>query len=83
MKGHERTVAQVSHYRDYHDYSRYDSDEDQGPYSRTSYDISWASDWSRWPSQPIRSPRYIVTCARIRAQPYINPIREAAIQFNH
>ena len=35
-------------------------------YSRISYDISWASDWSR--SRPIRSIRYIVTCARIRAQ---------------
>ena len=33
-----------------------------GPYSRTSYDISQASDWSRWPSRPIRSLRYIVTC---------------------
>ena len=40
----------------------------QGPYSRTSFDISWASDWSRWPSRPIRSPRYIVTCAIIRPQ---------------
>ena len=40
----------------------------QGPYSRTSYDISSASDWSRWPSRPIRSRRYIVTCTRIRAQ---------------
>ena len=39
------------------------------PYSRTSYDISLASDWSRWPSRPIRSLRYIVTCTRIRA-PY-------------
>ena len=39
----------------------------QGPYSRTSYDISWASDWSRWPSRPIRSLRYIITCTRIRA----------------
>ena len=38
-----------------------------GPYSRTSYDISQASDWSRWPSRPIRSLRYIVTCTRIRA----------------
>ena len=25
-----------------------------------------ASDWSRWPSRPIRSLRYIVTCTRIR-----------------
>ena len=33
-----------------------------GPCFRTSYDISWASDWSRLPSRPIRSPRYIVTC---------------------
>ena len=38
----------------------------QGPYSRTSYDISQVSDWSRWPSRPIRSLRYIVTCTRIR-----------------
>ena len=37
----------------------------QGPYSRTSYDISQVSDWSRWPSRPIRSLRYIVTCTRI------------------
>ena len=37
-----------------------------GPYSRTSYDISQVSDWSRWPSRPIRSLRYIVTCTRIR-----------------
>ena len=37
------------------------------PYSRTSYDISQASDWSRWPSRPIRSLRYIVTCTRILA----------------
>ena len=29
-----------------------------GPYSRTSYDI--------WPSRPIQSLRYIVTCTRIR-----------------
>ena len=36
------------------------------PYSRTSYDISHASDGSRWPSRPIRSLRYIVTCTRIR-----------------
>ena len=34
---------------------------DKGPYSRISYDLSWASDWSRWPSRPIRSLRYIVT----------------------
>ena len=34
-------------------------------YSRTSWDISYASDWSRWPSRPIRSLRYIATCARI------------------
>ena len=26
------------------------------------------SDWSRWPSRPIRSLRYIVTCTRIRDQ---------------
>ena len=26
------------------------------------------SDWSRWPSRPIRSLRYIVTCTRIRVQ---------------
>ena len=38
-----------------------------GPYSRTSYDISQASDWSRWPSRPIRSLRHFVTCTRIRA----------------
>ena len=37
-----------------------------GPYSRTSFEISEASDWSRWPSRPIRSLRYIVTYARIR-----------------
>ena len=38
------------------------------PYSCTSYDISKASDWSRWPSRPICSLRYIVTnCTRIRA----------------
>ena len=36
-------------------------------YSRKSYDISWISDWSRWPSRPIRSPRYMSTCRRIRA----------------
>ena len=30
-----------------------------GPYSRTTYDISQASDWSRWPSQPIRNLQYI------------------------
>ena len=35
---------------------------------RTSYDISQASVWSRWPSRPIRSLRYIVTCTRIWAQ---------------
>ena len=34
----------------------------------TSYDISLASDWSRWPSRPIRSLRYIVACTKIRAQ---------------
>ena len=45
-----------------------DSHKILGPYSRTSYDISQASDWSRWPSRPIRSQRYIVTCTRIRAQ---------------
>ena len=33
----------------------------QGPYSRTRYDTE-ASDWSRWPSRPIRSLRYIETC---------------------
>ena len=22
----------------------------QSPYSRTSYDISWSSDWARWPT---------------------------------
>ena len=38
-----------------------------GPYSRTSYDISQASDWSRLQSRPIRSLRYIVTCTRVRA----------------
>ena len=36
-----------------------------GPYSRTSYDKSYASDLSRWPSRPIRSVRFIVTCTRI------------------
>ena len=36
------------------------------PYSRARYDISQASDWSRWPSRPIRGLRYIVTCTRIR-----------------
>ena len=40
------------------------------PYYRTSYDISYASDWLRWPSRPIRSLRYIVTCTRIRT---LNP----------
>ena len=40
-------------------------DDELGPYSRTSYDISKASDWSRWPSRPIRSLRYIVACTRI------------------
>ena len=39
-----------------------------GRYSRTSYDISEASDWSRWPSRPIRSLRYNVTCTRIPIQ---------------
>ena len=39
----------------------------KGACSRASYDISQASDWSRWPSRPIRSLRYIVTCTRIRA----------------
>ena len=39
-----------------------------GPYSRTSYDISQASDWLRWPSRPIRSLRYIVTFTRKRAR---------------
>ena len=34
----------------------------------TSYDISYAFDWSRRPSRPIKSIRYIVTCTRIRAQ---------------
>ena len=42
--------------------------DQQDPYNRTSCDISQASDWSRWPSRPIRSLRYIVTCARIRDQ---------------
>ena len=36
-----------------------------GQYSRTSYNISYALDWSRWPSRPIRILRYIVTCTRI------------------
>ena len=40
----------------------------QDRYSRTSYDISQASDWSRWPSRPIRSLRYIATCTIIPAQ---------------
>ena len=40
----------------------------QGPYSRTSYDTSLSSDWSKWPSRPIRSLRYIVACMRIRVQ---------------
>ena len=39
----------------------------QGPYSRTSYDISQAWDWSRWPSRPVRGLRYVVTCTRIQA----------------
>ena len=43
------------------------------PYSRTSYDISWALDWSRWPSRPIRSLRYIVTCTIIWACHPANP----------
>ena len=34
------------------------------PYSRTSYDISKASDWSRWPSRTIRSLRYIGTVSQ-------------------
>ena len=38
-----------------------------GPYSRTSCDIWYDSDWSRWQSRPIRSLRYIVTCTRIWA----------------
>ena len=41
---------------------------DLGAYSRTSYDISWVSDRSRWPSRPIRSLPYIVTCTRIWGQ---------------
>ena len=38
----------------------------QGRYSRTSYHTSQASDWSRWPSRPIRSLRCMVTCTRKR-----------------
>ena len=38
---------------------------EQVPYSRASYNTSQASDWSRRPSRPIRSLRYIVTCTRI------------------
>ena len=37
-----------------------------GLYSHTSYDISYASHWSRFPSGPIRRLRYIVTCTSIR-----------------
>ena len=53
------------------------------PYSRTSYDISWASDWSRWPSRPIRSLRYIITCTRIRALPPSKPrsLTNASLMF--
>ena len=40
----------------------------QDPHSRTSYDISQASDWSWWTSRPIRSLRYIVTCTRMRSR---------------
>ena len=50
----------------HHDTATLDSHQrnsDQGPYSRTSYDIS----------RPIRSLRYIVTCTRIRAQVTISP----------
>ena len=40
-----------------------------GPvFSYKGYDISRASDWSRWPSRPIRSLRYIVTCTIIHDQ---------------
>ena len=38
-----------------------------GPFSGTNYDKSWASDWSRWLSRPIRGLRYIATCTRIRS----------------
>ena len=41
---------------------------------RASYDIPQAPDWSRWPSRPIKSPRYIVTCTRIRAQNFVEPV---------
>ena len=34
-----------------------------GRYFRTRYDIS--ADWSRWPSRPISSLRYIIACRRI------------------
>ena len=36
------------------------------PFSLTSYDISQASDWSRWSSRPIRRLRHNVICTRIR-----------------
>ena len=42
-----------------------------GSYSRRRYDISWAYDWSRWPSRPILSLRYIVSPTRIRALDFI------------
>ena len=68
--------------------------DDLGPYSRTSYDISLASDWSRWPSRPIRSLRYIVTCTRIRAlgqrllfadqyTPYFNHVSLTCLRSGH
>ena len=44
---------------------------DLGQYSRRSYDISWSSDWSRWPSRPIRSLRYIVTVGIHCRQVYV------------
>ena len=40
----------------------------QSGYSLTRYDISHASDWSRWPPRPIWSLRYIATCTRIRTE---------------
>ena len=43
---------------------RYQHGDRAGLCSRTKYDISQSSDWSRWPSRPIRSLRYIVTCTR-------------------
>ena len=45
--------------------------DDLYQYSPTTYDLSYASDWSRRPSRPIRSLRYIVACTRIRVLPML------------